>query len=60
MATAVAEISMKKFKRYILMNFIYSVSQKKPPIPRTCGNFYKTVGNFSTKFYTPIRRSYLR
>jgi len=27
--------------------------------PRTCGNFSKTVGNFSTKFYAPIMRSYL-
>jgi len=26
---------------------------------RTCGNFSKTVGNFSTKFYTPIMRSFL-
>jgi len=27
---------------------------------RTCGHFSKTVGNFSTKFYVPITRSYLR
>ena len=32
---------------------------KKSPL-RTCGNFSKTVGSFSTKFYTPITRSYLR
>jgi len=37
----------------------YSVSQKNPPL-RTCGNFSKTVGNFSTKFYMPIMHSYLR
>jgi len=36
----------------------YSVSQKNPPL-RTCGNFSKMVGNFSTKFYMPIMRSYL-
>jgi len=36
------------------------VSQKKiSPPPRTCGNFSKTVGNFSTKLYTPITHSYL-
>ena len=33
---------------------------KKSPTLRTCGNFSKTVGNFSTKFYTPITCSYLR
>jgi len=33
---------------------------KKNPPPRTFGNFSKTVGNFSTKFYMPIMRSYLR
>ena len=38
---------------------LYSVSQKKSPL-RTCGNFSKTLGNFSTKFYMPIMRSYLR
>jgi len=32
---------------------------KKSPL-RTCGNFSKTVGNFSTKFYIPIMCSYLR
>ena len=37
----------------------YSVRQKNPA-PRTCGNFSKTVRNFSTKFYVPIMRSYLR
>ena len=26
-------------------------SKKSPPPLRTCGNFSKTVGNFSTKFY---------
>ena len=35
-----------------------SVSQKIPL--RTCGYFSKTVRNFSTKFYVPILRSYLR
>jgi len=39
--------------------YTYSVSQKKSPL-RTCGNFSKTAGNFSTKFYVPIMRSYLR
>ena len=34
---------------------IYSVSQKKSTL-RTCGNFSKTVRNFSTKFYTSIMR----
>jgi len=38
---------------------MYSVSQKIPPTLRTCGNFSKMVGNFSTKFYMPITRSYL-
>ena len=38
---------------------LYSVSQKKSPL-RTCGNFSKTDGNFSTKFYTPIVRSCIR
>jgi len=33
-------------------------SEKNPPT--TCSNFSKTVGNFSTKFYMPIMRSYLR
>jgi len=37
---------------------LYSVSQKNPPL-RTCGNFSKTFGNFSTKFYVPIIRYYL-
>ena len=32
---------------------------KNPPL-RTCDNFSKTVGKFSTKFYMPIMRSYLR
>jgi len=40
-------------------NTVYSVSQKKSPL-RTCGHFSKTDGNFSTKFYVPIVRSYLR
>jgi len=40
-------------------NGIYSVSQKKSPL-RTCGNFSKRDGNFSTKFYMPIVRSYPR
>jgi len=40
-------------------SFVYSVSQKKSP-QRFCGNFSKTVGNFSTKFYAPIVRSYPR
>jgi len=34
-------------------------SKKIPPL-RFCRNFSKTVGNFSTKLYTPIMRSYLR
>jgi len=38
---------------------LYSVSEKKSPPLRTCGNFSKTVGNFSTKFCMPIMRSYL-
>ena len=38
---------------------LYTVWVKKIPL-RTCGNFPKTVGNFSTKFYMPIMRSYLR
>jgi len=33
---------------------------KKIPSLTTCGNFSKTVGNFSTKFYVPIMRSHLR
>ena len=37
---------------------IYSVSKKNPPL-RTCGNFSKTAGNFSTKFYMPITHSYI-
>jgi len=37
----------------------FTVWVKKSPL-RTCGNFSKTVGNFSTKFYVPITRSYLR
>jgi len=32
---------------------------KKSPL-RFCGNFSKTVGSFSTKFYMSITRSYLR
>ena len=32
---------------------------KKSPL-RFCGNFSKTVGNFSTKFYVPIVCSYPR
>ena len=31
----------------------YSVSKKRAPV-RTCGNFSKMVGNFSTKFHTRI------
>ena len=42
-----------------IFDAIYSVSQKKSSL-RTCGNFSKTVWNFSTKFYVPITRSYLR
>jgi len=32
---------------------------KKSPLPRFSGIFFQMVGNFSTKFYTPIMRSYL-
>jgi len=41
---------------------VYSLSKKNPPwrALRACGNFSKTVGNFLTKFYKPIMRSYLR
>jgi len=46
MATAVAEISMKKFKRYILMNFIYSVSQKKTPHPENLWQFLQNGWEF--------------
>jgi len=38
----------------------YSVSQKNPLPCELVAIFFKTVGNFSTKFYLPIRRSYLR
>jgi len=49
-----------QFRVLILFSvFIYSVSQKKSSL-RTCGNFSKTDGNFSTKFYVPIVHSYLR
>jgi len=34
--------------------------KKNPPPLRTCHNFSQIVGYFSTKFYTPIIRSYLR
>ena len=44
-----------KYSHYLF----YSVSQKNPPL-MTCGNFSKTVENFSAKFYMPIVRSYLR
>ena len=37
---------------------MYSVSQKIPP--EYLWQFFRTVGNFSTKFYIPIRHSYLR
>jgi len=36
----------------------YSVSQKNPPL-WTCGNFSKTVGNFSTKFYDKLDYKFL-
>jgi len=39
--------------------YMHNVSQKNPPPLRICGNFSKTVGNFSTKFYVPIMCSYL-
>jgi len=38
---------------------MYSVSQKIPP-EDLWQFFFKTVRNFSTKFYVPIMRSYLR
>jgi len=38
---------------------IYSVSQKNPPL-RFSGIFSQTVGNFLSKFYTPVICSYLR
>jgi len=38
---------------------VYSVSPKKSHSLTTCGNFSKTVGNFSTKFDMPITYSYL-
>jgi len=37
----------------------YSVSQKKSPL-KISGIFSQTVGNFLTKFYVPVIRSYLR
>ena len=39
---------------------LYDIMWVKKSPQRTCGNFSKTDGNFSTKFYTPIMRSYLR
>jgi len=47
------------FRKIIKGHLLYSASPKNPPL-RTCNNFSKTVGNFSTKFYMPIMRSYLR
>jgi len=39
-------------------SIVYTVSQNPPP--RFSGNFSKTVGNFQSKYYMPIVRSYLR
>ena len=44
---------------YSIFSLYLQCESKKSPL-RTCGNFSKTVGNFSTKFYVPIMRSYLR
>jgi len=38
---------------------IYSARQKKSPLGFSY-IFYQTFGNFSSKFYTPIKRSNLR
>ena len=40
--------------------YVQCESEKNPPPLRPCDNFSKTVGNFSTKFYTTITRPYLR
>jgi len=39
---------------------LYSVSQKKNPPLRFSDIFSQMVGNFWSKFYVPIIRSYLR
>ena len=42
-----------------LSELTYSVSQKKSPL-RFSAIFSQTVGNFLSKFYTPVTCSYLR
>ena len=42
---------------YIEVGLLQCESKNSPL--RTCGNFSKTVGDFSTKFYLSIMRSYL-
>ena len=43
-----------KVSRFVCLQWVIKIP------PRYCGNFSKTVGNCSTKFYLPITRSYLR
>ena len=49
----------RRFSKQVTYNAHIQCESKKSPL-RTCGNFSKTIGNFSTKFYVPIRRSYIR
>jgi len=52
-------ISTTAQKQCMFIIYMYSVSQKNPPL-WTCGSISKTAWNVSTKFYVPITRSYLR
>jgi len=45
---------------WALNHLALQCESKKSPSLRTYGNFSKTVGNFSSKFYMPIMHSYLR
>jgi len=49
---------MQPLMQSTLSQLIYSVSQKISP-PMFFWHFYQTVGNFYSKFYTPIIRCYL-
>ena len=48
------------FVRTFTIVNMYIQCESKKSLLRTCVNFSKAVGNFSTKFYVPIMRSHLR
>ena len=57
--TELSRDKMKNKVQFVTFPFFYSVSPKKSPL-KFSDIFSQTVGNFQSKFYAPIIRSYLR